>query len=131
MLCDNAQVEIDPAELVTDDVVVLQAGDRILCGPMFQCAAGLSGYQQPATLRAQVLTCGAILGRAGRQIVLHLSKSWGGLAQRIPLLDSILNWQLQQWHRRRGRDVIRRNHATASRIQIAVTSTEATQEDST
>jgi DNA-directed RNA polymerase subunit N (RpoN/RPB10) len=60
----------------------------------FQRAAGLPGYQQPATLRAQVLTCGAILGRAGRQIVLHLSKSWGGLAGRIPLLDSILNWQI-------------------------------------
>jgi len=59
----------------------------------FQRAAGLSGYQQPATLRAQVLTCGAILGRAGRRIVLHLSKSWGGLAARIPLLNSILNWQ--------------------------------------
>jgi hypothetical protein len=45
-------------------------------------------------LRAQVLTCGAILGRAGRRIVLHLSKSWGGLATRIPLLNSILNWQI-------------------------------------
>jgi hypothetical protein len=60
----------------------------------FQRAAGLSGYQQPATLRAQVLTCGAILGRAGRRIVLHLSKSWGGLARRIPLLEHILNWQI-------------------------------------
>src|SRR3954452_17348643 len=60
----------------------------------FQRAAGLSSYQQPATLRTQVLTCGAILGRAGRKLVLHLSKSWGGLAQRIPLLDSILNWQI-------------------------------------
>jgi DDE family transposase len=60
----------------------------------FQRAAGLPRYQQPATLRAQVLTCGAILGRAGRRIVLHLSKSWGGLADRIPLLDSIMNWQI-------------------------------------
>ena len=60
----------------------------------FQRAAGLSGYQQPATLRTQVLTCGAILGRAGRKLVLHLSQSWGGLKQRIPLLDSILNYQL-------------------------------------
>lgn len=60
----------------------------------FQRAAGLSGYQQPATLRTQVLTCGAILGRAGRKLVLHLSKSWGGLTRRIPLLDSILNWQI-------------------------------------
>jgi Transposase DDE domain group 1 len=60
----------------------------------FQRAAGLPGFQQPATLRVQVLTCGAILGRAGRRIVLHLSKSWGGLAQRIPLLDHILKWQI-------------------------------------
>jgi len=60
----------------------------------FQRAAGLPGYQQPATLRVQILTCGAILGRAGRRIVLHLSKSWGGLTQRIPLLDHILNWQI-------------------------------------
>ena len=60
----------------------------------FQRAAGLSGYQQPATLRTQVLTCGAILGRAGRKLVLHMSKSWGGLTRRIPLLDSILNWKI-------------------------------------
>jgi DNA-directed RNA polymerase subunit N (RpoN/RPB10) len=60
----------------------------------FQRAAGLAGYQQPASLRAQVLTCGAILGRAGRRVVLHLSKSWGGLARRIPLLDHILNWKI-------------------------------------
>jgi DNA-directed RNA polymerase subunit N (RpoN/RPB10) len=60
----------------------------------FQRAAGLSSYQQPATLRAQVLTCGAILGRAGRRLVLHLSQSWGGLVQRIPLLDHILQWQI-------------------------------------
>ena len=60
----------------------------------FQRAAGLPGFHQPATLRVQVLTCGAILGRAGRRLVLHLSKSWGGLAQRIPLLDHILKWQI-------------------------------------
>ena len=60
----------------------------------FQRAAGLPGYREPATLRTQVLTCGAILGRAGRRVVLHLSQSWGGLKTRIPLLDSILNWQI-------------------------------------
>jgi hypothetical protein len=60
----------------------------------FQRAAGLPVYRQPATIRAQVLTCGALLGRAGRHLVLHLSKSWGGLKTRIPLLDSILNWQI-------------------------------------
>jgi hypothetical protein len=51
-------------------------------------------YREPATIRTQVLTCGAILGRAGRRLVLHLSDSWGGLKTRIPLLDSILTWQI-------------------------------------
>jgi hypothetical protein len=60
----------------------------------FQRAAGLPGYREPATIRTQVLTCGAILGRAGRRLVVHLSQSWGGLHARIPLLDSILNWQI-------------------------------------
>ena len=60
----------------------------------FQRAAGLPLYREPATLRTQVLTCGAILGRAGRRLVFHLSESWGGLKTRIPLLDSILNWQI-------------------------------------
>jgi hypothetical protein len=57
----------------------------------FQRAAGLASYRAPATIRMQVLTCGAILGRAGRRLVIHLSESWGGLKTRIPLLDSILN----------------------------------------
>ncbi len=60
----------------------------------FQCAAGLPGYREPATIRTQILTCGAILGRSGRRMVVHLSQSWGGLKTRIPLLDSILNWQI-------------------------------------
>jgi hypothetical protein len=60
----------------------------------FQRAAGLPLYREPATLRTQVLTCGAILGRAGRRLVIHLSESWGGLKTRIPLLYSILNWQI-------------------------------------
>ena len=60
----------------------------------FQRAAGLPGYREPATIRTQVLTCGAILGRAGRRLVVHLSQSWGGLKTRIPLMDSILNWQI-------------------------------------
>ncbi|MFZ0591544.1 MAG: IS1380 family transposase [Bryobacteraceae bacterium] len=34
----------------------------------FQRATGLPGYREPATLRTQVLTCGAILGRAGRRL---------------------------------------------------------------
>jgi len=60
----------------------------------FQRAAGLPGYRAPATIRTQVLTCGAILGRAGRRLVVHLSQSWGGLSTRIPLLENILNWQI-------------------------------------
>jgi Transposase DDE domain group 1 len=60
----------------------------------FQRAAGLPGYREPATLRTQVLTCGAILGRAGRRLVLHLSESWGGLKTRSALCDNILRWQI-------------------------------------
>ena len=56
----------------------------------FQRAAGLPSYRAPATIRMQVLTCGAILGRAGRRLVIHLSESWGGLKTRIALLDSLL-----------------------------------------
>lgn len=44
----------------------------------FQRAAGLPGYRQPATLRTMVFTCGAILDRSGRRIVLQLSDSWAG-----------------------------------------------------
>jgi hypothetical protein len=55
----------------------------------FQQAAGLPRYREPATARTQILTCGAILGRGGRRLVLHLSQSWGGLKTRNPLLDSV------------------------------------------
>jgi hypothetical protein len=57
----------------------------------FQRAAALPNYRAPATIRMQILACGAVLGRAGRRLVVHLSQSWGGLKSRIPLLDSILN----------------------------------------
>ncbi len=40
-----------------------------------------SGWRQPATLRAAVFVCGAVLGRIGRKIVLRLSQSGGGLAK--------------------------------------------------
>ena len=59
----------------------------------FQRAAGMAGYREPATLRTTVFTCVAILGRAGRRIVLHLSQSWGGLKTRNLLLDSIFEWE--------------------------------------
>ena len=60
----------------------------------FQRAVGLGRYREPGTIRVQVLTCGAILGRAGRHAVLHLSRSWGGLQARIPLLDNLLKWEI-------------------------------------
>ena len=60
----------------------------------FQRACRFTRYRQPATLRAQVFLCGALLGRAGRRLVLHLSTSWGGLQQRIPLLENVLTYGL-------------------------------------
>lgn len=40
--------------------------------------------------RAAVFVCGAILGRSGRQVVLHLAASWGGRAKHKPLLEAVL-----------------------------------------
>ena len=56
----------------------------------FQRASGLRTYRQPATLRTQVFLCGALLGRAGHRLFLHLSPSWGGLQPRMPLLENVL-----------------------------------------
>ena len=56
----------------------------------FQRVLGLKKYQQPSTLRTHLFLCGAILGRAGHRSVIFLSKSWGGLEQRIPWLDKVL-----------------------------------------
>jgi len=50
-------------------------------------------YRQPATLRTTVFICGAILGKAGRQKVLHLSASWGGVDKHKALLEQILSWK--------------------------------------
>jgi len=60
----------------------------------FQGAAGLPGYREPVTIRTQVLTRGAILGRAGRRLVLHLPQSWGGLKTGITMRGRILNGQI-------------------------------------
>jgi Transposase DDE domain group 1 len=60
----------------------------------FQRATGMPTYRQPATLRAQVFLCGAILGHAGHQTVLHLSAAWGGLEKRNPLFDKLLDYAL-------------------------------------
>ncbi len=57
----------------------------------FQRAAQLPSYRAPATIRMQVLTCGAVLGRAGRRLVVHLYRSWRGMITRIALLVSIVN----------------------------------------
>jgi len=48
-------------------------------------ASRATNYKQPATLRFEVFTCGAILGRSGHHLVLHMSKNWGGYSQRKPL----------------------------------------------
>jgi hypothetical protein len=60
-----------------------------------QTSAPKAGYHQPATLRATVFLCGAILGRTARQTVLHLSACWGGLEKHKPLLESVLSWKNQ------------------------------------
>jgi hypothetical protein len=52
----------------------------------------LKTYRQPATLRFEVFTCGAILGRSGHYLVLHMSKNWGGYSQRKPLFNNLLHW---------------------------------------
>ena len=49
-------------------------------------------YRQPATLCSAVFLGGAILGRAGRKAVLHISAAWGGLDKHKPLLEAILRW---------------------------------------
>lgn len=43
--------------------------------------------RRPATLRSSLFLCAAAAGRSGHKLVLFLSQSWGGLAQRKPLLD--------------------------------------------
>jgi hypothetical protein len=49
-----------------------------------------SGYRQPATLRAAVFVCGAILGKCGRKVLLRIAQSGGGLSKHLPLLMSSL-----------------------------------------
>ena len=52
----------------------------------------LKTYKQPATLRFEVFTCGAILGRSGHHLVLHMSKNWGGYSSRKPFFNNLLHW---------------------------------------
>lgn len=49
-------------------------------------------YRQPTTLRTNVFLGDAILGRTGRQAVLHLSVAWGGPDKYKPLLQAIFHW---------------------------------------
>ncbi len=51
---------------------------ELRCARFFQRAVdpALKTYEQPATLRFEVFTCGAILGRSGHHLVLHMSKNW-------------------------------------------------------
>lgn len=45
------------------------------------------GWRKPSTLRAAVFVCGALLGRAGRKLVLRFSQNGGGLAKHRALID--------------------------------------------
>jgi hypothetical protein len=58
----------------------------------FQRASGMVKWRQPATLRTEVFMCGAILGRNGHDLVVHLSESWGGLGGRIALLEKVKSY---------------------------------------
>jgi hypothetical protein len=40
----------------------------------------------------EVFACGAILGRSGHHLVVHMSKNWGGYSQRKPLFNNLLHW---------------------------------------
>ena len=52
-------------------------------------------YQTSISFMAiSLFLCGALLGRTGHRLVLHLSASWGGLQQRIPLLENVLAYGL-------------------------------------
>jgi hypothetical protein len=49
-------------------------------------------YLQPGTLRTAVFLAGAVLGWAGKAVVVRLSAAWGGLRKHKPLVESALNW---------------------------------------
>jgi Transposase DDE domain group 1 len=53
----------------------------------FQRACHFTSYRRPATLRAQVFLCGALLGRAGHRLVLHLSITTARLPKRASASD--------------------------------------------
>lgn len=53
-------------------------------------ASAQTGYRHPSTLRTGVFLCGAILGKAGHQTMLHLSSAWGGLDKHKTLVEAIM-----------------------------------------
>jgi hypothetical protein len=55
-----------------------------------QQAAPAAAHRRPATLRATVFLCGAILGKSGHRDVLHLSLDWGGLEKRKSMFDNLM-----------------------------------------
>lgn len=63
-----------------------------LLGEFQQATAAKRPWRTPQTLRNEVFLCGAILGRSAQHLVLHFSLAWGGLDQRISLLDKLLLW---------------------------------------
>jgi len=115
--CVEQRIEDLKSDLAADDFCLQEffateaafLGIRMLFNLLaeFQRAAGLSDYRQPASLRAQVFLCGAILGRAGHQTVLHLSAAWGGLEKRNSLFDKLFSFQLRaswKFNRKRRHD---------------------------
>lgn len=50
----------------------------------FQGAAGPTSYSEPPAIRTQVATCGVILGRPARRLVLHMGQGGDGLTARHP-----------------------------------------------
>lgn len=100
--CIEQRIEELKSDLAADDFCLKQffATEAAFLGILmlfnllaeFQRACGMSRYRQPATLRAQVFLCGAILGRAGHRTVLHLSAAWGGLEKRNSLFDKLLTY---------------------------------------
>jgi hypothetical protein len=50
-------------------------------------------YMQPGTLRTAIFLAGALLGSAGRELVVRLSTAWGGLRKHKPLVESALRWK--------------------------------------
>ncbi len=63
---------------------------------LYQQATGTRSekhYQGPATLRSTVFMGGAILGKRGRQPVLHIAQSWAGAEKHQPLMGNLLAWR--------------------------------------